>query len=160
MRPEILALPAKKLEKLLAAEVLQPYRLLLERLLRYRPHTLSEREENLLAMQGEMASAASRAFRQLLDTDLKFGLVENEKGQRVELTNTTFSGFLNSAQRDVRRTAFHCYYAQFTAHENTLAATLSGSIQKDIYYARPVAMPVRWLPHYSPIMCRRASTTT
>ena len=136
MRPEILALPAKKLEKLLAAEVLQPYRLLLERLLRYRPHTLSEREENLLAMQGEMASAASRVFRQLLDTDLKFGLVENEKGQRVELTNATFSGFLNSAQREVRRTAFHRYYAQFVAHENTLAATLSGSIQKDVYYAR------------------------
>lgn len=136
IRPEILALPAKKLEKLLAADALKPYRLLLDRLLRYRPHTLSDREENLLAMQGEMATAAGRVFRQLLDTDLKFGFVENEKGQRVELTNATFLAFLNSPDRDVRRTAFQRYYAPFAAHENTLAAALSGSIQKDIYYAR------------------------
>ena len=41
-----------------------------------------------------------------------------------------------SPNRDVRKAAFHQYYSQFEAHENTLAATLSGSIQKDVYYAR------------------------
>src|SRR5690606_13103069 len=33
-------------------------------------------------------------------------------------------------------TAFEKYYTQFVGHENTLAATLSGSIQKDVYYAK------------------------
>lgn len=136
IRPEILAIPPTKLAKLLAARELQPYRLLIERLLRYRPYTLGEREENLLAMQGEMATAAGRAFRQLLDTDLKFGSVIDEKGRSVELTNSSFSQFLQSPQREVRRNAFHQYYRQFVAHENTLAATLGGSIQKDVYYAR------------------------
>ncbi|MCU0710399.1 MAG: oligoendopeptidase F family protein [Pirellula sp.] len=37
---------------------------------------------------------------------------------------------------DVRRNAFHQYYAEFCAHENTLAATLAGSIHTDVYYAR------------------------
>jgi len=41
-----------------------------------------------------------------------------------------------SPKRSVRKTAFHQYYEQFTGHENTLAATLSGSMQKDVYYAR------------------------
>jgi oligoendopeptidase F len=36
----------------------------------------------------------------------------------------------------VRKKAFHEYYKQFTAHEHTLAATLSGSILRDVYYAR------------------------
>jgi len=136
LRPEILAIPDKKLRKALESPALRPYKLLIERLLRFRPHTLQEREETLLAMQGEMATAAHKAFRQLLDTDLKFGVVPNEKGQMIELTNSTFSQFLQSPQRAVRRAAFHQYYAQFAAHENTLAATLAGSIHADVYYAR------------------------
>jgi oligoendopeptidase F len=110
--------------------------LLLERVVRFKKHTLGKREEELLAMQGEMAQAANKAFRQLHDADLKFGFVNNEKGERIELSNATFSALLMSPKRRVRRSAFHQYYQQFKAHENTLAATLSGSIQKDIYYAR------------------------
>lgn len=136
IRPEIMAIPAAKMKKLLASRELAPYRLSLERLLRYKPHTLSEKEERLLAMQGEMASAAAKAFRQLLDADLKFGSIKNDKGQQVELSNATFSQLLVSPSRTVRKTAFHQFYEQFSGHENTLAATLHGSIQKDVYYAR------------------------
>jgi len=136
IRPEILAIPAARIKRFLASDELKPYKLLLERLLRYRKHTLSDREENLLAMQGEMADAAARAFRQLLDADLKFGFVENEKGEKIELGNSTFMHLLQSPRRSVRKTAFHQYYEQFVGHENTLAAMLSGSMQKDVYYAR------------------------
>src|SRR5262245_34912702 len=136
IRPEILALPTKVLDKYLVAKELQPYRLVLERIIRYQPHTLSPREEEILAMQGEMAQAANKAFRQLLDADLKFGLVKNERGQQIELTNATFGKLLVSPARGVRKAAFHQYYEQFQAHENTLAATLAGSIHKDVYHAK------------------------
>ena len=108
----------------------------MERLLRYKPHTLAKSEEKLLAMQAEMAETANHAFRQLTDADLKFGLVKNEKGEQIELSNATFSLFLHSPKRAVRKAAFHQYYAQFKGHENTLAATLSGSMQRDVYYAK------------------------
>ena len=38
--------------------------------------------------------------------------------------------------RDVRRTAFHQYYAEYAAHSNTLAATFAGSVHSDVYYAQ------------------------
>jgi oligoendopeptidase F len=136
IRPEILAIPEDKMQEMLEDKALKHYRLLLERILRYRPHTLSDREEKLLAMQGDMAGAAGKAFRQLLDADLKFGFVRNEKGESVELSQSTLMQLLISPRRNVRRTAFHQFYKQFTDHENTLAATLTGSIHKDIYYAR------------------------
>ena len=136
IRPEILSLSTAKLKKFIGSKALAPYRLLLERLLRYKPHTLSDGEEKLLAMQSEMAQAADKAFRQLLDADMKFGFVDNGNGQQVELSNATFSQLLISPKRSVRKSAFTKYYEQFAAHENTLAATLSGSIQKDVYYAR------------------------
>jgi oligoendopeptidase F len=136
IRPEILAIPAEKMDAMLEDKALKHYRLLLERMLRYRPHTLGDREEKLLAMQGDMAGAAGKAFRQLLDADLKFGFVRNEKGESVELSQSTLMQLLVSPRRNVRRTAFHQFYQQFVGHENTLAAMLAGSIHKDIYYAK------------------------
>jgi oligoendopeptidase F len=136
IRPEILSIPPGKMKKFLADKELELYWLSLERLLRYKKYTLGKKEEELLAMQGEMAQAATKAFRQLLDADMTFGAVENEKGQQVELTNATFLQLLHSPKRSVRKTAFHQYYRQFQGHENTLAATLNGSIQKDIYYSK------------------------
>ncbi len=136
LRPEILAIAAAKMQKWLATEALAPYRLLLERILRFKKHTLGKKEERLLAMQGEMAQAAAKTFRQLNDADLRFGTVTNERGERIELSNATFSQLLHSPKRSVRRTAFHQFYRQFQDHENTLAATLSSSIHTDVYYAR------------------------
>jgi oligoendopeptidase F len=136
IRPEILAIPDTRMAELLKHERLQPFRLVLERVHRYRNHTLSQPEEKLLAMQGEMAQTASKTFRQLNDADLKFGTIVNEKGVTLELTNSSFASLLLSPNRDVRKQAFHQYYQQFQAHENTLAATLAGSVHGDVYYAR------------------------
>ena len=41
----------------------------------------------------------------------------------------------------MRRTAFHQYYDVFEGHENVLAATLSGSVQRDVYYAKARGYP-------------------
>lgn len=136
IRPEILALPNATLDAYEAAKEMQPYRLVLQRIRRYKPYTLAAREEEILAMQGEMAGAAGRAFRQLLDADMKWGTVKTETGEQVELSNATFGKLLVSPARAVRKNAFHQYYAQFSGHENTLAATLQGSMQKDAYYAK------------------------
>lgn len=136
IRPEIMEIDDAKLAELMQAPELEIYQLMIERLTRYKKYTLSEKEEQLLAMQGEMAAATSKIFRQLHDADLKFGTLEDEDGNEVELSPSTFSQFLVSPNREVRKKAFHQFYQQFTAHENTLAATLAGSIQKDVYYAK------------------------
>lgn len=136
IRPELLSISAKKMKGFLDAKPLKLFRLQLERLVRYKPHTLSDGEEKLLAMQSEMAGAAGHAFRQLTDADLTFGSVKTEKGEELELSQSTFAVFLHSPKRAVRKKAFHQFYEQFASHENTLASTLKGSIQKDIYYAQ------------------------
>jgi oligoendopeptidase F len=136
IRPEILAISAEELAEFMRSKELSRYRLVLERLERYRPHTLSDKEERLLAMQSEMADAANHVFLQLNDADLRFGMITDETGARIELSHSSFSALLHSADRCVRKTAFHQYYGVFGAHENTLAATLNGSVQRDVYYAR------------------------
>ncbi len=141
IRPEILAIPAAKMKAFLASPLLAPYKLLLERVLRYKPHTLGKKEENLLAMQTEMAQAANQIFRQLNDADLKFGGIKNDRGDLVELSHATFSALLHAPDRAVRRRAFHQYYREYAEHAHTLAASLAGSVQADIYYAKARSYP-------------------
>ncbi len=136
IRPEIMAIPAAILAAWMDLPMLAPYRLLLERIVRTRAHTLSEPEEKLLAMQGTFAGTAGKVFRQLTDADLKFGSIATGRGERIELSNATFTTLLHDPVAEVRRTAFHQYYAQYEAHANTLAATLSGSNERDVYAAR------------------------
>ena len=136
IRPEILSIPAKKLSLFLQEKSLAPFRLLIERIVRYRPHTLSNAEAKLLAMQSQMADTANHAFRQLTDADFKFGMIKDEKGETIELSHSSFSALLHSPKRSVRSTAFHQFYEVFAGHENVLAATLNGSVERDVYYAK------------------------
>ena len=55
----------------------------------------------------------------------------------------------------VRKAAFHQYYAQYDDHQHTLAATLAGSVQRDVYYARarnyPSALEAALFPDRVPV---------
>lgn len=136
LRPELLAIPDEQMRQYLADPVLAEYRLMLERVLRYKPHTLSTAEERLLAMQIESAQTPRTAFDQLTNADMKFGTIELAPGQTIELSHGSFAHCLESPNRAVRQQAFHQYYQEFADHANTLAATLAGSIQQDVYRAR------------------------
>jgi oligoendopeptidase F len=155
IRPEILAIPERKMKQFLSDPSLADWRLALERVVRFRPHTLGKKEEQLLAMQGQMAEAAGQIFRQLNDADLKWPAIKDENGTPIELSHSSFSAFLHSPKRSVRKEAFHAYYAQFDAHKNTIAASLNASVQKDVYYAKarnhPSALEAALFPDNVPV---------
>jgi len=134
--PEIQSIPKAKMSKMLKSSLLKDYRYALEKLLRYRPHILSQKEERLLAMQGEVSGTARKVFDQLHDADMKFGTLKDENGRETELTNGSFRVFLDSSKRSLRKKASEQFYAAYGAHENSLAATLSSSVLQDVYQAR------------------------
>lgn len=136
IQPEIMAIPSETLGEWIDLPILDEYRLLLKRLTRTRPHVLSESEEKILAMQGTFAGTAGKVFRQLTDADMKFGTVVNGSGEQVELSNATFITLLHDSSVEVRRTAFKKFYEQYENHAHTLAATLSGSNERDVYASR------------------------
>lgn len=136
IRPELLAIPEKKMASFLKSPELKEWKLTIERIIRYRPHTLTDSEEKILAMQGQMSEASGSIFRQLLDSDLKWPKLQNEDGHEIELGNSTFLMFLESPKREVREVAFREYYKQIEAHKNTIAAAYNGAVQRDVYYAK------------------------
>lgn len=136
IRPEVLSLSSERLAELVADPLLKDYKLVLERLIRFKPHTLTEPEERLLAMQVESAQTARQVFDQLLNADLKFGTIEVAPGQTIELSHGSYAACLENHDREVRKKAFHQYYAEYTDHANTFAATFAGSVKQDVFNSR------------------------
>lgn len=133
--PEIQAIPREKMDSFLESPLLSEYRIVLNRILRFKPHILSEKEERLLALQAEAAQTASQAFSALTNVDLDFGTVKTPEGE-VPLTQSTFGSLLINPEREVRKTAYFQFYSRFEGHRNTLAALFNGSVQLDIYKSR------------------------
>ncbi|MBQ3388832.1 MAG: oligoendopeptidase F [Thermoguttaceae bacterium] len=140
-RPEILAAPKTVWKERLASPKLKRWHRSLSELLRLKPHTLSGKEERVVALSAEMAQTPSKAFRLLTDADFTFGTVRDEKGTEKTLTHETFSLFLHSPNRTVRKSAFEQFYSVFDEHKNTLAALLEGSVRGDIFHAKARRYP-------------------
>lgn len=136
LEPEILALGRERLEGLAASKELALYRHYLKDLLRKREHTLSPREEELLAMAGEVARTPRTVFGMLNDADLTFGSIRDEEGRDVEITHGRYSMLLESNDRRVRKDAWNALYAGYEAHKNSFAALLGGAVKRDVFFAR------------------------
>ncbi len=133
--PEIQAIPDALMEQFLADPTLAEFGISLRKLLRFKPHVLSEPQERLLAMQIEANETAHKAFTALTDVDLDFGTIDTPDGPRP-LTQSTWSQFMLHPDRALRERAYRQFYAHFDQHKNTLAALYAGSVQLDIYRAR------------------------
>ena len=136
MTPEIQSMPDAVIDRYLADEILGEYLFYLEKILRYKPHTRNESEEQILAMSRELAGAPSQVFGQLDNVDLNFGTVTDEGGNEVELSHGNFTTFLINPRPDIRRQVFFQYYQVYQDHKHTLAATLAHSVKKDFFYSR------------------------
>jgi oligoendopeptidase F len=136
MTPEIQSMPDEVVNRYLADESLGEYKFYLEKILRYKPHTRNESEEQILAMSRELAGAPSQVFGQLDNVDLKFGTVMDESGNEIELSHGNFTTFLTNPLPDIRRQVFFQYYQAYQDHKHTLAATLAYSVKKDFFYSR------------------------
>jgi len=133
--PEIQAIPDERMAGYLAHPALAEFAIWLRKLLRFKPHILSEKEERLLAMQIESNQTTANAFSVLTDVDFDFGSIETEDGPRP-LSHSSFSSYLQSPERDLRRRAYERYYAQYNQYKTTLAVLYEGSVQLDRYAAR------------------------
>lgn len=115
---------------------LAPFRRLLERLVRERPHVRSAEVEELLAETTPLAQAPSTAFTLLDNADIRYGTVTDVDGSTVELTKGRYQLLLERRDRHVRQQAYEVFNAPYIAHRHTLAALLSAANQRDAFYAR------------------------
>ena len=135
------------------------WRVNLHKIRRMKPHVLSEKEERLLALGSSALDGYDDAFSQLTNVDMKFGMLLDEKGEERPLTQSSYSSFLVKRDHDLRKRAFHQFYAEFQDHQFTLAAALSYSVKADVFRARRAIIRPRWRLRSSRTTSRSRSTT-
>jgi oligoendopeptidase F len=137
LTPEIIAIGRETIERWTrGAAALAVYAHLFDDLFRQQAHVLGPREEELLAMAGEIAAAPEQIFSRLTNTNLDFPMIRDETGDEVRLTPARYGALLYSPDRRVRRDAFVGLHEAYAAKVNTLSATLSAQVRQHIFFAR------------------------
>jgi oligoendopeptidase F len=136
IQPELLALPAAKLRALIADKDLKDYDQYLRDLLREKPHILSQSEEELLANASLMRDTGLTVYSAFTTADLKFPVIKDEAGKPVQLTQSLFTKYRASPDREVRKRAFQVFFSTFRDYRNTLASLLGAQVNANIVYAK------------------------
>lgn len=127
---ELLAIPAESVEKFYAeVPALEFYRRKLNKILNQREHTLSAKEEALLARAGELAVQPTNIFSMFGDADLTFDDAVDSEGKTHKLTSGSFVPLLMDADRVLRESAFKQLYRRFGEFRNTSAAILTSQVK-------------------------------
>ncbi len=135
--PEILAIEEEKIARFFNDyEKLQLYKKELDDINRMRPHTLSEKEEFILAECQDSLSTGSRTYSMLNNADLTFPAIKDEAGELVDVTHGRYIKFLQSKDRSVRKAAFEAVYNTYGNFKNTFASTLGGEIKAHNFKAK------------------------
>lgn len=136
MVPEIIAIEEEKLKEFMKDEKLSFYEKHIKEILREKPHTLSESEEEILAAASDITKVSEDVYDMFSFADLEFLEIEDEEGNKVKLTHSNYSVFLKSKNPRVRKDAFEAMYLVYGKYKNTFASTLYGGIKSEIFYSK------------------------
>lgn len=135
IEPEILSLNEGELRERLNNE-LSMYKHYIEDILRSREHILSADKEEILAQVYEIGSAPSNIFYMLNNADIEFPSVTDSNGDKHSLSHGTFVSYLESSDRELRKSAFEGLYDTYYKQKNTIASIYAASVKKDSFNAK------------------------
>lgn len=115
---------------------LKEYEFNIQDMYRYQKHTLSEEQEKMLSILSNSLSNASETYEALTDSDMKYGMILDENGNEVELTDSNYNKYISSKDRNVRKAAFDLMYDTYASYKNTITATYNGDIDTNIAIAK------------------------
>ena len=134
--PEIMAIPEETMERFYAeAPGLERYRRYLFNIRRHAAHVLSPAEEKLMAMTGEMMQAPDDIYSKFADADLTFPDAVDKDGNKHPLSQGTYISYMESPDRELRKSAFQNTYNTWAANKNTVAAILNSQVKALQYNA-------------------------
>ena len=140
--PEIMAISDEMLADFYAAcPELERYRRYLTDLRRRKEHILTPAEEKLLASAGEMAQAPDKVYGMLTDADLHFADAVDSEGKKHPLTQGTFIQCQESADRQLRKSAYENLYDGFAGFRNTAAGLLDAQNKQLKFFAEARRYP-------------------
>ena len=137
LQPEILALGQDMLERFISGEPrLQAVRFYLEDILRRAEHTLSDREEKILADAAPLAGSASNIYSILANADFPYPTITLSDGTTARVSQAGYAELRTRANRDDRQLAMSSFLGALGEFSRTFGTTINASVQKALFYAK------------------------
>ena len=152
IQPEILELDTQTFEKYLNSPTLKEFALYLKKIYALKPYTLSTDQEALLSLAEKPLETARRAFALLNNADLSFPSVKSSAGETKPLSPASYSLYIQSKDRILRKNSFLNLHRGYQQFENTICELLSGQVQSQTFKAKargyPSALHAALTPHH------------
>jgi oligoendopeptidase F len=137
VEPELLQIPRETMLKTIEQNpALEPYRKQYDDMYLLQAHTLSEPEEQILALSSNITGISADVYGKLSDVDMDFGYILDTGGDSVKADYSGWVSYRTHKDRRVREDYFKAVWKQYQKYGTTLAALMAGNIKKDIYLTK------------------------
>ncbi len=137
IEPEILAIPSETIDKFISQEKgLADYSFYLKDLQRRKEHTLSEKEERIMAEAGLMANSPYTIYSIFANAELPYKTITLSDGKEVRIDNAGYANYRALPNRADRELVFNTFFSTLAGFENTIGAQLAANVKKDLFYTR------------------------
>ena len=135
--PELISIPDDTMEAFYnAAPGLRLYSRKISKIRHFKPHTLSDAEERILALSGQVGAAPGETASAFRNADIKFPSIKDADGNELTVTQGSFVPLLENPDVNVRKAAFESLYHTFAQFKNTSAAFLDSQVKTLIFNAQ------------------------
>jgi oligoendopeptidase F len=137
MEPEILKFEKGTTVRFAANEPrLKKYEFYLADIERRAQHTLSDKEEALLAMAGPVGGVPSTTYGILSNADFPYPTVTLSDGKQITVNQANFGAYRGSPNRKDRETVMSAFFTSLGKFGRTFGTTIDGEVQKVAFYAK------------------------
>lgn len=133
--PEMSRLDDSYLNSLIADERFADYDYMIKRIKAQKPHAVSEAEEKLIGMSGDVLDNFYHTFSMIDSLDLPLPEMGWE-GEKVKISHGLYGIILHSEDRAKRKEVYEKYYGAYTSLLNTLFSVYNGNVKRDIYLSK------------------------
>lgn len=137
IEPEILSADWETIEGFIEKEPrLEVYRMPLENMFRTKEHSLSEKEERIMALSGMVSSVPQAVYGTFSNAEMPKPEVTLSDGTKLEIGSAEYSRYRASANRKDREIVFDAYWNNFVRFQATYGEMLYGNVKADIFRAK------------------------
>lgn len=127
--PELLSLPQEVIDGYLKDEELSVYKFYIESIAKEKPHVLSKEKEELMATLSDSLNAPDDIYSMFTNADMTFSDVEDSAGNKHPMTEGSYSMFIQSKDRVLRKNAFKELFGTYGKYKNSIGTMLSSNMK-------------------------------
>jgi len=133
---ELAAIEKETFDKYLSEEPkLEPFRMAITKVIRQKEHTLSEKEESLMAKTNIMGDVPNSAYSIFTNAEMPWPTITLSDGKEIVLNQAAFSQVRASSNKDDRELAFNEFWGTWKKFEGTFGELMNGNIKQTLFYS-------------------------